>query len=332
MEIHKMNSSPFRTMVLLTVIISGMSMVGFAQRPAATAIYGGQGGNPFPEIEIPREARILEVNVFSGDWIDAVQITYILPDGRTLNSPRYGGPGGDRRVFRIDSDEYIVGVSGRHGRYIDSLRIHTNKRNSPVYGGSGGDGEFNLQLASGNYTVAFIGREGNYLDAIGLTYLPLAMRDLQQTQIAGGGGGTTFADRDIPMGAIVSAIRVRGGDFIDSVQMIYTLTDGRTFEGPIHGGKGGRSSVFRLDRDEYITGISGRYGNYIDSLVFHTNKRNSSSFGGRGGSRSFRIMVPSGNQAIGFAGRSAEYLDALGLQYMPIKSQERNIPWWRLRR
>jgi len=327
-----MNSSPFRIMLLLAAMISVMSIPGFPQRPATTAIQGGKGGNPFAEMQIPQDARILQINVFSGDWVDAVQLIYILPDGRTLESPRYGGTRGDRHVFRVDSDEYIVGVSGRFGQYIDSLRIHTNKRTSPVFGGRGGDQAYNIELPSGNYAVGFVGRAGGFLDAIGLAYLPLAMRDFQQTSIAGGRGGTAFADRDIPQDAIVSAVRVRGGDFIDSVQMIYTLTDGRTFEGPVHGGQGGRSSIFRLDRDEYITGISGRYGEYIDSLVFHTNKRTSDSFGGRGGNRSFRIDVPSGNRAIGFAGRAAEYLDALGLTYIPVKTQQRDLPWWRLRR
>ncbi len=327
-----MNSSPFRIMLLLAAMISVMSISGFAQRPATTAIQGGKGGSPFAEMQIPEDARILQINVFSGDWVDAVQIIYILSDGRTLESPRYGGRNGDRHVFNIDSDEYIVGVSGRYGQYIDSLRIHTNKRTSPVFGGRGGDRAYNIELPSGNYAVGLVGRSGNFLDAIGLAYLPLAMRDFQQTSIAGGRGGTTFADKNIPQGAIVSAVRVRGGDFIDSVQMIYTLTDGRTFEGPVHGGQGGRSSLFRLERDEYITGISGRHGNYIDSLVFHTNKRTSASFGGRGGSRSFRIDVPSGNQAIGFAGRAAEYLDALGLTYIPAKTQQPDRPWWRLRR
>lgn len=327
-----MNSSYFRIMVLLTVTLSAIGPLALAQRPAATAIYGGQGGTPFPEMEVPRDARILEVNIFAGDWVDAVQITYILPNGRTLNSPRYGGSGGDRRVFRIDSDEYIVGLSGRYGQYIDSLRIHTNKRNSPLYGGRGGARAYNIEIASGNYAVGFIGRGGNYLDAIGLTYLPLALRGLQQTAIAGGGGGTEFPDSGIPEGARVSAVRVRFGNFIDSVQMIYTLGDGRTFEGPVHGGGSGRVRVFRLGSDEHITGISGRHGDFIDSLVFHTNKRTSPTYGGGGGNRSFRIFVPSGNQAIGFVGRSADYLDAVGLQYTPITTQQRNRQWWRLRR
>lgn len=38
-----------------------------------------------------------------------------------------------------DEDEYLIGVSGRAGWYVDSLRFHTNKRVSAVYGGAGGD-------------------------------------------------------------------------------------------------------------------------------------------------------------------------------------------------
>jgi hypothetical protein len=324
-----MNSSVFRILILFAAAISGMSLLGFAQQPAATAIYGGRGGSSFSAMEVPEDARILEVNVFAGDSVDALQVTYILPDGRTLSSPRYGGSGGQRRVFRLDSDEYITGVSGRYGDYIDSLRIQTNKRTSPVFGGRGGNRDYSLELASGNYAVGFIGRAGDNLDAIGLTYLPLELRGAQQTTIAGGRGGTAFSARDIPEGAKVSAIRVRAGEIIDSVQMIYTLRSGRTFEGAVHGGNGGRANVFQLDSDEYLTGISGRYGDHIDSLAFHTNKRTSPAFGGRGGNRDFRISVPSGNQAIGFVGRSAEYLDAVGLKYAPTATPERNLPWWR---
>ena len=327
-----MNRSLTRILFLFTITISAWGGIGFAPEPSATAIYGGQGGRSFSGMEVPSDARILEVNVFAGDLVDAVQVTYILSDGRTLNSPRYGGSGGERHVFRLDSDEYITGLSGRYGQSIDSLRIQTNKRNSPVFGGRGGNRNYSLELETGNYAVGFIGRAGEYLDAIGLTYLPLELRNLQQTTIVGAGGGTAFSDREIPEGARISAVRVHSGSFIDSVQLIYTLSDGSTLEGQVHGGRGGRASVFRIDSDEYITGISGRSGSYIDSLTFHTNKRTSPAFGGGGGSKDFRISVPSGNQATGFVGRSAEYLDALGLQYRSITTRQRSRPWWRLRR
>lgn len=327
-----MKISLFRILLLLAAAFSGMSLPVIAQQPAATAVYGGRGGNSFSDIEIPAEARILDVAVFSGDYVDAVQITYILPDGRTISSARHGGGGGARHVFRLDSDEYITGLSGRYGSYIDSLCIHTNKRSSPVFGGRGGNRDYSVEIASGNYAVGFVGRAGDYVDAIGLTYLPLALRNVQLTAIAGGRGGSAFSDREIPEGARITEIQVRSGDYIDSVQIVYVLRDGRSFKGPMHGGSGGRSNVFRLDSDEYLIGISGRYGNYVDSLTFHTNKRSSATFGGRGGNRDFRIFVPQGNQAIGLTGRAAEYLDAIGLRYDSIQSQPNDSQRRRRRR
>jgi hypothetical protein len=38
-------------------------------------------------------------------------------------------------------------------------------------------------------------------------------------------------------------------------------------------------------------------------------------FGGRGGRSDFRIDVPPGSQAVGFAGRAGDYVDAIGLTY-----------------
>jgi hypothetical protein len=110
-------------------------------------------------------------------------------------------------------------------------------------------------------------------------------------------------------------VRIRAGDLVDAVQVMYALPDGRTSAGPRHGGRGGREYTFSLDGDEYITGISGRYGDLIDSIRIHTNKRTSPVFGGTGGSSDFRIDVPQGGQAIGFVGRSGARVDAIGLSY-----------------
>ena len=115
-------------------------------------------------------------------------------------------------------------------------------------------------------------------------------------------------------------MRVRAGDRVDAVQVIYALSDGRTSAGPRHGGGGGRENTFTLDSDEYIIGISGRYGDVLDSLRIHTNKRTSPTFGGAGGSNDFRIDVPSGSQAIGFVGRSGNTVDAIGLSSAPYQS------------
>jgi hypothetical protein len=324
-----MNTSFFVTVVALAVTNFGMSPSGFAQQPTSTSIVGGRGGTQFSDTEIPPGVRVLEVHVFSGDFVDAVQMLYALADGRTLLSRRHGGPGGQPSAFRLDSDEYIVGLSGRYGAYIDSIRIHTNKRTSSFFGGSGGNRDYRIDIAPGNQAVGFAGRAGEYLDAIGLTFIPIMTQQAGQTRIFGGRGGSVFSDSDIPLGARISEVRVRAGRNIDSIQAVYTLQDGRLFEGPTHGGRGGRSMVFRLERDEYIIGLSGRCGNYIDSLSIRTNKRTSSIFGGSGGSSDFRIDVPAGYQAIGFVGRSGDYLDAIGLSYAtntPSRENRRRRP------
>lgn len=274
-------------------------------------------------MKIPFTGRVSEVYVFSGDVVYAVQMRYILSDGRAAMSSRHGKPVGQQNVFRLDLDEYIIGISGRYSSYIYSLQIHTNKRTSPLFGGSGGSQDYRIDVAAENQAVGFVGRAGRYLHAIGLISLPLTIPQAGQTRIVGGEGGSAFSDCDIPRGARISEVRVRSGSTVDSIQAVYTLQDGRLLEAPVHGGEGGSLSVLRLDSDEYITGFSGRSGVYIDSLSIRTNKRTTQVFDGPGGSAIFEINVPTGKQAIGFAGRSSSHLDAIGLNYATIETRLR---------
>lgn len=324
------------TAVLVLVAAAAGNFSAADQQFAATQVVGGSGGSAFSDPEPAAGARILEIRVRSGDYVDSVQMVYALRDGRSVEGPRRGGAGGNLNVFRLDADEYVVGISGRTGKYIDSICFRTNKRTSPVFGGRGGDRDYNVDVPAGNQAVGFAGRAGQYLDAVGLNYvsrrwsLPSwitgSPASADETVVAGGGGGSVFADRDIPAGARITEVRVRAGDWIDSVQAVYTLSDGRTVEGTRHGGTGGKVNSFRLDRDEYITGISGRGGERIDSLCIQTNKRTSQVFGGRGGSQEYRIDVPAGNQAVGFTGRSGKYLEAIGLIFAKATGSSRSYP------
>jgi len=311
--------------ICAVLLMFGMSCLGFGQQTEATNIAGGRGGTSFSDTAIPSGAIVSEVHIYSGEIVDSVQLLYTLSDGRTQLSPRHGGTGGNQNTFRLDSDEYIVGLSGRYGEYVDSIRIHTNKRASPLYGGRGGSQDYRIVVASGNHGVGFLGRSGEYLDAIGLIYSPIYIAGTQ-AGVYGGRGGSPFSDAEIPLGARLSEVRMYAGNNVDGIQAVYALPDGRTFEGPVHGGTGGRKNVFRLDAGEYLIGISGRYGELVDSLTLRTNKRTSQTFGGRGGSRNFSFQVPAGTQAIGFTGRAGRYLDAIGLNYAPLNVSYRNQP------
>jgi hypothetical protein len=265
-----------------------------------------------------------------------VQMVYALRDGRTVTGPRRGGSGGRLNVFHLDADEYIAGISGRTGKYVDSIQFHTNKRSSPLFGGRGGDREYRIEIPAGYQAVGFAGRADQYVDAVGLTYVARrsgrfgstlgSPANADETAVAGGRGGRAFADRDVPAGARIAEVRVRAGEWLDSIQVVYALADGRTVEGSRHGGTGGNVSVFRLDRDEYVIGLSGRSGERVDSLRIQTNRRTSQVFGGRGGSQDYRLDVPAGSEAIGFTGRSGEYLDAIGLIFAPVRAPSRRHP------
>ncbi len=304
------------------------SGLAVAQQTNATDVVGGPGGRAFLDAEAEPGARVIAIQVHSGEYVDSVQLVYMLSDGRTAMGPLHGGPGGQLGVFHLDADEYLTGASGRAGEYIDSIQFQTNQRTSPVFGGNGGNRNFRVDVPSNTQVTGFAGRSGEYLDAIGLTFSPIRRKLFSvsrfegapqpgQTALAGGSGGTDFVDADVPAGGRIVEVRIRAGEYVDSIQMIYSMPDGRPLEAPRHGGEGGRGVSFRLDQGEYIVGLSGRCGQYVDSVRIHTNKRTSELFGGRGGERDFRIDVPDAddNQATGFIGRSGEYLDAIGLAY-----------------
>lgn len=310
----------------LISIVAALSGSGWAvaQQAPATEIVGGPGGSAFSDPEPEQGARVVEVQVRSGEHVDSVQLLYTLRDGRTVEGTRHGGAGGELSVFHLDADEYLIGISGRSGSYIDSIRFQTNKRTSPTFGGSGGSRDFRVDVPAKVHVTGLAGRAGNYLDAIGLTFIPIRREIFSafgsapqpgQTSLAGGPGGTVFVDGDIPAGTDVVEVRIQAGEYVDSVQMIYELPDGRSLMAVRHGGDGGRAATFRLERGEYIVGLSGRCGTHVDSLRIHTNMRTSQLFGGSGGDRDFRIDIPDDNQATGFMGRSGTYLDAIGLTY-----------------
>jgi hypothetical protein len=314
--------------LLVAVVCVFSNALGLCQQSGSTNIAGGRGGQEFADVEPSAGSRVSEVRIKCGDMIDSVQMVYAPAQGRGFTGDLHGGPGGRLNVFRLDPDEYIIAISGRYGSSIDSLRIQTNKKISPLYGGSGGEREYRVEVPNGTQAIGFTGRAEELLDAIGLTYIPIPRRrgglfgesagQYEMTNLAGGRGGRPFSDQDVPLGARITEIRVAGGDRIDSVQVVYMLPNGRVTAGEQHGGGGGRQRVFRLDRDEYVIGIFGRMGEGIDSLGIQTNRRASPIFGGNGGSRDYRINVPSGCTAVGFAGRASQYIDAIGLTFARI--------------
>ncbi len=130
---------------------------------------------------------------------------------------------------------------------------------------------------------------------------------------SGGNGGLPIEGYVIPAGARISEVQVTSGWFVDSIRLLYTDADGATHALPGFGGNGSHEHRFILEPGEYLVGISGRSGRYVDSIVFHTNLRVSPSYGGDSGENTFAFLAPENSEVVGFFGRADWYVDAIGI-------------------
>lgn len=133
---------------------------------------GGDGGLPIVDYVIPAGARISEVKVTSGWYVDSIQIAYTDAAGAAHALPGFGGNGLQEHRFILEPGEYLVGVSGRSGRYVDSIVFHTNLRVSPSYGGDSGENTFAFLAPENSEVVGFFGQADWYVDAIGIVTRP----------------------------------------------------------------------------------------------------------------------------------------------------------------
>ena len=129
---------------------------------------------------------------------------------------------------------------------------------------------------------------------------------------SGGVSGQPFDDAPPQDNVSVKEVRVWASGPIDSVQTVLTI-DGETIENAKHGGGAGTFGVVRLEDQEYITEIYGRYGSYVESLNIRTNRGQIRRFGGQGGVNEFLFVAPQGYQIVGFWGRSSQLIDSIGV-------------------
>lgn len=148
---------------------------------------GGGGGQPFSD-RIPDGARICEVTVRHGDYIDGIRISYMTPDGTKVDCPYRGGQGGTETTFTIDAGRWLSPECIRSGDYVDGLMFSipeyaptSGEVTRYSLGGTGGQpdercglqkveyDDFSLDIQV-NEVVGIHGRSGDLLDAIGFWY------------------------------------------------------------------------------------------------------------------------------------------------------------------
>lgn len=139
---------------------------------AKLGLSGGDGGLPIEGYVIPPGARICEIEVTSGWYVDSIRVIYTDAEGVAHALPGFGGNGSYAHRFTLEPNEYLIGISGRSGRYIDSIAFHTNLRVSPTYGGDSGENSFTFLAPEASEVVGFFGRADWYVDAIGIVTRP----------------------------------------------------------------------------------------------------------------------------------------------------------------
>ncbi len=114
---------------------------------------GGQGDLEYKVEWSPGQERLAAIEVNTGRWrsvgpvIKGVKFT--LEDGQGKRREDKIGPcdGEWEKAFEVAKEQSLIGISGRHGAVLDSVRFHfSDGKTSPRYGGSGGDHEYRLLL------------------------------------------------------------------------------------------------------------------------------------------------------------------------------------------
>ena len=128
---------------------------------------GGLGGNSFND-GATGGWKVKEVKIYSGAFIDSIQVIYTDQVNQIIAGKKRGGSGGNLSVLKLAPDEYITTVGGKYGRFVDSLFIKTNKGQVKQWGGSGGTIDFVYRVPPGTSIYGFFGRAGKYVDSLGI--------------------------------------------------------------------------------------------------------------------------------------------------------------------
>ena len=131
---------------------------------------GGSGGilrkDPATGVQ-----KVIAVLVSAGVLVDMLQLI-VRQKGCPTALVQHGGDGGHMIPFVLADDEYLTGISGKSSLYINSITLHTNKRESQRFGGSAGEREFSINANTSEQIVGLWCRADIYIDAIGAITAP----------------------------------------------------------------------------------------------------------------------------------------------------------------
>jgi len=129
----------------------------------------------------------------------------------------------------------------------------------------------------------------------------------------------------------IGEIHIAYGWYIDSIQIYYRdKRDGSLVPGGKHGGNGGRveppwnsPDPIVLQPGEHVLEIYVTYGSWVNTLTITTNMNLYSTYGGGDGSHVgpnnsyLGVVDPNTQQIVGFFGTCGDFIDGIGIDYIP---------------
>ena len=191
---HKLTNYIGRTILMTINVLVLIPMVCHAQWYQGPS--GGRGGEAFDSWTASNQNTeiagigLLEDNAaFDFDPKDRLDNVILCISIRYKNGhsykygghcdekePRWGTFGwefrGEWNGFQLQPGEHLIGVAGRFGDSIDSLRFYTTKL-SYSFGDNGGTTDFGYSAPTGQRIVGLFGRTGTRIDAIGVLFAPI---------------------------------------------------------------------------------------------------------------------------------------------------------------
>lgn len=119
----------------------------------------------------------VQIVVRTGSYLDHIQFVY----SGTLSGIAHGGSGGTEDDINLRSSEVITQFNGTYGSYVNTILLKTiitsgpNKgvTNTITRGNNPGPAAFFYEAPQGFYISGFCGRNGDYIDALGVLIRPL---------------------------------------------------------------------------------------------------------------------------------------------------------------
>jgi L,D-peptidoglycan transpeptidase YkuD (ErfK/YbiS/YcfS/YnhG family) len=287
---------------------------------------GGKGGNQWDDLL--DHDNIAKIHVQGGhEGIQYVKFDYVKFDNLKIGQPKLGSIHGLSRkgftqTFEIDpTSEYIVSVEGYYDEskgIIQALKFKTNKKTSDMIGYDENGLKFSLEV-KGKAIIGFHGFADTNLNSLGAYFAPAPPTKFDYQ---GGSGAQLWDD-----GSNYNGVRKVSFSLDDTEirQIRIEYDKSGLVEKREYGSNVGRQEEFVLDYPtEYIIYMEGTCDivsdtskNRVRSLMFKTSKGRTSPIFGKVAARKF-VFESNGSALIGFHGRAAAAVDAIGAYFSPL--------------